>query len=269
MKRHILGLARATGLLRQADRLMLLRGMLASRAGNRAFALANPGFATPPADLAFDAYHHVDHTAYRDVGRRHAEAYARVIADELADSRLAILEWGCGPGRIIRHLRDCLPDRELDLTGADCNARSIAWCAQNIPGITFLVNDFLPPLALPDAAFDVAYSFSVFTHLSEPAQKAWSREMLRVLKPGGLLVSSTHGDYYRDRLAQSRDAARYADGQMVVQEGYEEGKKWYLALHPPRYVREELLAGFTDIRQAAVPPEAGLHQDLWVARKPA
>jgi SAM-dependent methyltransferase len=248
---------------------MLIRSKVRARARNRAFALANPDFIAPPDDLSFDAYHHVDWTFYRDTGRSHAEVYARVIAENRPAGHLDILEWGCGPGRIIRHVRDCLPGYDVTLTGTDYNANSIAWCSRHVPGINFAVNDFMPPLPFADASFDVAYNFSVFTHLSEPAQKAWAREMLRVLKPGGLLISSTHGDFYRDRLAQDNEAARYENGELIVQGHYEEGKKWFLALHPPRYVREDLLAGFTDVRTIAVAEESNLHQDLWIASKPA
>jgi SAM-dependent methyltransferase len=268
MKRHVLAFIRSAGLLRRADRVMLIRGRLAARARNREFAQANPDFATPPEDLSFDAYNHVDWTAYRDTGRQHAEVYARLIAESTPGEKLDILEWGCGPGRIIRHMRDCLPGREITLTGTDVNDRSVAWCERHIPGISFAVNAFLPPLPLADESFDATYNFSVFTHLSEPAQKAWAREMLRVLKPGGLLICSTHGDFYRDRLAQHHEASRYGDGELIVQAGYEEGKKWYLALHPPRYVRDELLKGFTHVRAVQVAPGSNLHQDIWIASKP-
>ena len=154
------------------------------------------------------------------------------------------------------------------MTGADYNERSIAWCADHIPNIRFRVNKFLPPLPFEDELFDATYNFSVFTHLSQAAQKAWAAEMLRVLRPGGLLIASTHGDFFRDRLALDNEAARYADGETVEQSNYEEGKKWYLALHPPRYVRDELLKGFTDVRSVKIPDEYDLYQDIWVGRKP-
>ncbi len=268
MKRHILSFVRSAGLLRRADRVMLIRGRLSASWSNRGFARANPDFATPPEDLSFDAYNHVNWTKYRDTGRQHAQVYARLIAESTAEHRLQILEWGCGPGRIIRHMRDCLPDRELALTGTDVNDRSISWCTGHIPGITFAVNAFLPPLPFADESFDATYNFSVFTHLSEAAQKAWSREMLRILKPGGLLICSTHGDFYRDRLARDGEVLRYGDGELIVQAGYEEGKKWYLALHPPRYVRDELLHGFANVRAVKVAPGSDLHQDIWIASKP-
>jgi SAM-dependent methyltransferase len=269
MKRHILALARSAGLLPQVDRLILVHRRLAARSRNREFARAHPHFATPPDHLAVDACGHVDWTKYRDSGRRHAQVYARLIADNLASHRLNILEWGCGPGRIIRHIQDWLPERDIALTGTDRDSASIQWCARHIPGIAFAVNPFLPPLSFASGTFDAAYNYSVFTHLSEATQKLWALEMLRILKPGGLLICSTHGEFHRNRLATDREAARYRDGEPVVQSGYEEGKKWFLALHPPRYVRDELLAAFTNIRRIEAAPESGLDQDIWIASKPA
>lgn len=267
MKRTLLGLLRASRLLPAADRAMLLRSHLASRGRNRAFARSHPGVATPPPDLSFDAYHHVDRLAYLEGGHRHARVFADVLAGAGLAPGASILEWGCGPGRIIRHLPALLPSPVL--TGADYNPRSIAWCQEHLPGIAFALNGLMPPLPFADASFDATYNFSVFTHLSEAAQLAWAADLRRVLKPGGLLVCSTHGDAYCKRLAGRDETARYAGGNLVVQSGYAEGKKWFLALHPPGYVRDRLLGAFTDVRSVPVGPEADMLQDLWVARKPA
>jgi ubiquinone/menaquinone biosynthesis C-methylase UbiE len=256
MKRHILDAARATGLLPYTDRLMMLGKKWSARSANRAFAEAHPDFVMPPDDLCFDAYNHVDCLAYWKMGQMHAEA-----------PRLSVLEWGCGPGRIIRHLRDFLPGRTLTLTGTDCNARSIEWCASHIPDVQFAVNAFLPPLPFADNSFDVTYNYSVFTHLSEASQLAWSAELLRVLKPGGLVICTTHGNFYSGNLAQSHQAVIRDDRRLVVQEGYEEGKKWYLSFHPEGYVQETLLAGFVDVREVPVCADASFFQCLWAARK--
>jgi hypothetical protein len=58
---------------------------------------------------------------------------------------LTILAWGCGPGRIIRHMPD-LFDESGQCHGTDYNFRSIAWCRENLPGIQFAINDLKPPL---------------------------------------------------------------------------------------------------------------------------
>ena len=53
-----------------------------------------------------------------------------------------------------------------------------------------------PQAALPYAAgfFDAVYCLSVFTHLDERMMGAWLGELKRVLKPGGILLFTVHGE---------------------------------------------------------------------------
>ena len=39
------------------------------------------------------------------------------------------------------------------------------------------------------------YGISVMTHLTQGTQFAWLKEIRRVLKPGGICVLTTHGEY--------------------------------------------------------------------------
>jgi SAM-dependent methyltransferase len=269
MKREIRNWLRSTGLLAVSDRLVLPTRRIATRGRNRRFRLANPDYAYPPEDLAFDAYGHLDIAGYHRSGVTHARLYAQLIRDCFPPGPLSILDWGCGPARIIRHMRQCLEGYPLTLTGSDWNPRSIAWSGAQFPGIDFVANGFLPPLPFDAGSFDVVYNFSVLTHLSEAVQRAWLVELERVLKPGGLLICSTQGDDHCRRLAGREEAERYRRGEMVVQAGYAEGRKWFLALHPPRYVETRLLAGFTDIRHVPPGPDPDLRHDIWTARKAA
>ena len=52
-----------------------------------------------------------------------------------------------------------------------------------------------PPTRYPAAFFDVVYSVSLFTHLDEPSQDQWLEELARILKPGGVLLVTTHGKF--------------------------------------------------------------------------
>ena len=261
---------RATGLLRWADRAKFIVSQAQARSFNRRFQQQRPDFAVPPGHLAFDALNHVDWTRYRETGLQHAAMFARTIREQTpATGALSVLEWGCGPGRLIRHLPSLLADRPLQLCGADYNPDSIAWCRDHLPGIEFVENALNPPLPLAEGRFDVVYNFSVFTHLSQAVQLAWAQELQRVLKPGGLLICTTHGAGYRHLLGFGAEQQAYEAGRMVEQGRYREGRKWFLAIHPPAFVRDRLLAGWDGVRQVATRPEDGIEQDVWIARKPS
>jgi SAM-dependent methyltransferase len=268
---------RFSGLLPAADRAKFLVSRARVEAANRRFEAANPGFAMPPQHLAFDALNHVDWARYRSTGLAHAGLFARIVREHTASGvSLKILEWGCGPGRLIRHLPGLLTQpsadgsapRTVQVHGSDYNAESIAWCQANLPQATFTLNGLNPPLPFADGEFDVTYNFSVFTHLSETVQLAWAQELKRVLKPGGLLICTTHGDAYRHLLASESERRAYAEGRLVEQGRYREGRKWFLAVHPPAFVRERLLVGWADVQRYNPRAEEGIEQDVWLARKP-
>ena len=98
------------------------------------------------------------------------------------------LDFGCGSGRISRHVEK-LP-RVRDLCGVDIDGDAISWAARYLSG-TYKTIDATPPMDFPAARFAVVYAVSVFTHLDEQAQLAWLHELHRILRPGGLLISST------------------------------------------------------------------------------
>ena len=269
IKFKILNGLRRCGLLGLADGGKFLLARVRTWPANRRFRQRFPDFAIPPKHLSFDALNHVDWARYRSSGLQHAGLFARVIRDERADARtLEVLEWGCGPGRLIRHLGALLPGVDLTLTGADYNGQSIDWCRRHLPGASFVENQLMPPLPLGTARFDVVYCFSVFTHLSEAVQLAWARELGRVLKPGGLLICTTHGDAYLHLLTTAAERQAYAAGAMVAQSGYQEGRKWFLAVHPEAFVRSRLLAGWQDVKRVQPTEAEGMLQDVWVARRP-
>jgi SAM-dependent methyltransferase len=184
-----------------------------------------------------------------------------------------ILDFGCGCGRVVRHL--WAADPRLNVWGTDINAEQVAWCRANLPFARVDVNGPRPPLAAPESTFGLAYAFSVFTHLSAELQGSWLRELVRVLRPGGYLLISLHGAAAAARLAPA-DRERFASGDLVVlnPELANDAERYgqCAAYHPPAYVNGELasdlellahIPGVADARRQII------WQDLYLFRKPA
>jgi SAM-dependent methyltransferase len=61
-------------------------------------------------------------------------------------------------------------------------------CRANGVAATFAKSEFLPERLPFDERFDLAFAFSVFTHLSELAHERSLRALHRSLRPGGILI---------------------------------------------------------------------------------
>ena len=105
----------------------------------------------------------------------------------------ALLDWGCGCGRILRHWADLTETR---VCGCDIDPQMVGWCQANLPFADVARIELSPPLPYADSSFGLVYALSVITHLPEELQHAWVRECYRVLRPGGYLLFSTLGAYY-------------------------------------------------------------------------
>ena len=110
--------------------------------------------------------------------------YARHSTVALEQSR--VLDFGCGWGRLSRLLaRDVAPG---SLFGCDPVEPILDTCRRcGVPAV-LARSDFVPERIPFDECFDLAYAFSVFTHLSERSHRASLRALHASLAPGGLLV---------------------------------------------------------------------------------
>ena len=115
--------------------------------------------------------------------KKHFEKYKGLILGA------KILDFGCGWGRITRYfIKDLAP---ANLWGCDPVPEMITLCkAQNEWANFELINPD-PPTSFQDNTFDMIYSFSVFSHLSEDFHFGVLEEIKRILKPGGIYMTTT------------------------------------------------------------------------------
>jgi SAM-dependent methyltransferase len=125
---------------------------------------------------------------------------------KVADRKPAILDFGCGCGRLLRFLVPCTDVAEIH--GAEVNPDLVAWCKANLPGVNTVATKPEPPLPHGDASFDLIYSLSVLTHLPEDAIGPWLEELARVMRPGGILLATTHGPLALKRIERESELQR-------------------------------------------------------------
>jgi SAM-dependent methyltransferase len=109
----------------------------------------------------------------------------------------SILDFGCGVGRLAQRVMALAP--QAAISGCDVAPEAIRSCRHRCPRGRFLVNHWAPPLDIADAVFDLIYSYSVFTHLSEANHVAWLKELSRLLRPGGMMLHTVHSYEYLRR----------------------------------------------------------------------
>ena len=260
-----------TFLLRSLARLGLLRPTYRGYERLRGFrpdgaAPGSESLPLPPAKLRVRVAGNADAAWFLEGGRL-AEETLRGSLDR-AGTRLedmaAILDFGCGCGRVMRRLAD-LPG---ELRGSDFDGPAVEWCRKNLPFASFTHNGLRPPLPFGERELDLVYAFSVLTHLPVDVQHAWVAELARVLRPGGYLLLSTHGERYLDRLT-SAERASFQAGEVVVRFQQVAGTNLCTAFHPPEYVKTTLAAGLDLVEEVPEGARGNPHQDLFLFRMPS
>jgi SAM-dependent methyltransferase len=134
---------------------------------------------------------------------RLADEYARRIYDELQhkpmDRQLldrfatsvreegVVCDLGCGPGQVARYLQGC----GIHVVGVDLSLRMIEQARRLNPGIAFSQDDMRALTVAPNTWAGIAAFYAIVNLPPDDVVQAL-REMMRVLRPGGLLLLSFH-----------------------------------------------------------------------------
>jgi SAM-dependent methyltransferase len=109
------------------------------------------------------------------------------IADEIRGRR--VLDLGVGGGRTTPHLLELT----TDYLGVDYSPELVAACAAKFPGVRFGQGDARALEVFGVGTFDlVFFSFNGIDHVGHAERQQIFSQIMRVLKPGGLLWFSSH-----------------------------------------------------------------------------
>lgn len=159
----------------------------------------------------------------------------------------SILDIGCGTGRLLTGWH--ASGRKRRLVGGDINDILIGWCNQHLPHVAeWSVTPSLPPLAYDDQSFDLVILASVFTHLPLDWQRAWIRELQRLVSPGGAVVLTLHGTPYHHLLLDVTQRAMFDREGYVERRAGDPGANSFGTFHSPAFA-EELVRPFEVLRR--------------------
>ena len=266
MTRAILRLLQRVRLLRPAWRLVELTRTWRGRGLEQGVRAGSDGLPLPPGRLIVLVAGTPEPEWFLESGALAARSITTALgkAGVELERMGAILDFGCGCGRVLRqwaHLGG------PEIWGTDYNERLVSWCRDNLPFAHLTRNALEPPLPLEDGQFDLVYGLSVFTHLPLRLQHAWMAELRRVVRPGGFVLFTAHGRRYLDRL-QEAEREQFLAGELVVRWEHVAGTNLCAAYHPQEWVQRELARDLELVEFVAEGARGNPHQDLYLLRRP-
>lgn len=168
---------------------------------------------------------------------RQAHSFYADISDVLNGSDRSILpnwnilDFGSCWGRISRFF---LRDISLgNLHGIDVDQGFVNTCRSLFKSDNFAVCSPLPPCDFANSSMNLIAAYSVFSHLSEVAFKAWMFEFHRILKSDGVVAFTTRNESFFDYCAnlQSRvgSLTGYSKALANMIPNIQEAKQKYLS----------------------------------------
>lgn len=266
IKSGISNLLRSTRLLPVAEKARFYWQKQKYKKANEEFKKEHPDFILPPEFFIYETYR-LNYKWYHDDGKNTAKEIVAFFSNhfDVSGTGTRVLDWGCGPGRIVRHLPPLLPNAEV--YGTDYNEEYIKWCSGHLKGISFSVNKIDPPTGYPGSFFDVVIGLSILTHLSEKAHYDWIHELHRIVKPGKFVFITTQGKAYYSKLSVT-ERKLFDENRVVIRAYSHEGNRLYSSFQPVVFIRKLVEGKFHIVENIPGKLKDGEPaQDVWLLQK--
>lgn len=260
--KYIIRKLRLTGWL---DSFLFTLAKWKNRKDNRRYANENPGTLLPDEYDLYETYQ-LNYQKFIEDGKLAAAEIIEWTKPYLSSPQPVILDWGCGVGRVVRHLKEQNPSAEL--FACDINEQRIIWNKKHYRDIAFSVISYSPPTAYASDHFDLIYGISIFTHIDAASQDLWLKELYRILKPNGVLLITTQGEPYLNHLLPSEKNLLNHNG-ILTQSYSQKGHRMMSTYHQPDHFKKMIKPYFTvkEFYNGNIHPEKLGGQDLWILQK--
>ncbi|MCH2033620.1 MAG: class I SAM-dependent methyltransferase [Tenacibaculum sp.] len=253
-------------LLPLVEQINFQRQKLKNKKSNNAFKKANPTVKLPPDFYIYETFQ-LNYEKFYTNGIPTAKWLFELISQFKKLDNVSILDWGCGTGRVLRHLPSIAGNNNRYF-GCDYNPKYVKWCSENLENIDFKLNEVTPPLEYENKKFDLVYGISIFTHLSLEQHHTWFEELHRILKPNGILFLTTHGNAHQFKLTD-KESIKYDKGELIVHDFKKEGNRLFSSYQPESFMTE-ITERYNLSTLKHIPGEitnGKPQQDVWIFKK--
>ena len=190
-------------------------------------------------------------------------------------NNMAILDFGCSTGRVIRHFLPNIEQENWSVYGVDIQARTIQWLRENFPSqFQVFTCTTLPHLPFEDNSLDVIYGISVFTH-TKYLWDMWLMELRRCLKPNGLLIQTIHSEDAWEFYANNKNLPWVKESQssQMIEQNHMTKEYFYYGdisvsqVFWKKKIAELYWSRYFDVLEIKPPPDRRSFQDWVICRK--
>ncbi len=170
-------------------------------------------------------------------GRANAEAIKEIVQKYCGDRLcfdaqqsanalpFVVLDFACGYGRVGRHFKNVMPD--VEYTGMDIHYDAVRF-NRDVLGLRILQSTRKTSSFYVNQSFDFIFALSFFSHVRKEHFLGWLSELHSILKPGGVLMISTHGQMSHKLLMPEAVVDADGYGMIATSEQFDLSTNFYI-----------------------------------------
>jgi SAM-dependent methyltransferase len=178
-----------------------------------------------------------------------------------------ILDFACGYGRVGRHFKNVMP--EVKYVGMDIHDDAVRFNRDTL-GLEMMKSTQKTEEFYVGQTFDFIFALSFFSHVRREHFLGWLSELHGILKPGGVLMISTHGQMSHQLLMPEVIVDYDGYGMIATSEQFDLSTDFYIhAITYPAYV-EAMVSSLKGLKLLNFSEGFWFgHQDMYVLKNVA